>query len=292
MNTTSYSTATPRTGGLWLPTATLWQREMVRFFRQRNRVIGAFATPLVFWLLLGSGLDRSLTIPAAPCQHSATITPADVPVNQMDQEPATGYLAYFYPGTVVLILLFTAIFSTISVIEDRREGFLQAVLVAPVPPVAIVAGKVLGGASIATIQGVVFLLLWPLVGPWPGTASMLGAVAVMFILALGLTALSLCAAWPMDSTAGFHAVMNLFLMPMWFLSGAVFPVHTAPGWMRLVMWANPLTYGQAAFSALIRGQSTSTLSLGPAVTVMIAFTAAAVCLASRLVSRPRKDGTA
>lgn len=257
---------------------TLWQRELVRFFRQRNRVIGAMATPLVFWLLLGSGLNRAFTVPASPADLS---TPSP--------NAAVGYLEYFYPGTTVLILLFTAIFSTISVIEDRREGFLQAVLAAPIPRLAIVAGKVFGGASIAVIQGTLFLALWPIVGTWPGIGPMLAAVVVMFVLAAGLTALSLCLAWPMDSTAGFHAVMNLFLMPMWFLSGAVFPVSSAPLWMRVIMRANPLTYGQSALSALLTqhrlGQDTA-VSFNANLLLITAFSVAAILLAGWVVARP------
>ncbi len=230
-------------GSLWAAAGTLWQREMVRFFRQRNRVIGALATPIVFWALLGSGLNHSFKMASANGSGAAGSAAAG----------HMGYLAYFFPGTLVLILLFTAIFSTISVIEDRREGFLQAVLVAPVPRLAIALGKVLGGASIATIQGVLFLMLWPIVGQWPGVGAAIAAVAVMFALAMALTALGLCIAWPMDSTTGFHAIMNLFLMPMWFLSGAVFPVATAPLWLRVVMYANPLTYGHTVLSATLNG---------------------------------------
>ncbi len=284
----------PRAGGVWLPSLTLWHREMVRFFRQRNRVVGALATPLVFWLLLGSGLNRSFTVTAPP---AAVSTPAVMPdpEQQAPTKDGVGYLAYFFPGTLVLILLFTAIFSTISVIEDRREGFLQGVLVAPIARLAVVIGKVLGGASIATIQGLAFVALWPLVGGWPGTLPMLTAVLVIFVLAMGLTALSLCIAWPMDSTAGFHAVMNLFLMPMWFLSGAVFPLHTAPAPMRLVMWANPLTYGQSAVAALLSVDdtvATAAVPVGTAVGVTVVFTVTTVLLAGKLVNRPRKDGTA
>lgn len=270
----------PSPGNLWLGSLTLWQREMVRFVRQRNRIIGAMATPLVFWLLLGSGLNRSFAL-------SRTVqAPPDTP----SPTAQVGYLQYFYPGTVVLILLFTAIFSTISVIEDRREGFLQGVLVAPIPRSAIVLGKVLGGASIATLQGALFLALWPLVGPWPGLAAMLAAIAVMFVLAMGLTALGLCLAWPMDSTAAFHAVMNLFLMPMWFLSGAVFPLDSAPAWMRAIMWANPLTYGQAAFSALLSGSraATASVSLPIALPLTLASTILAIVLATIVVSGHRR----
>src|ERR1043166_2613431 len=124
-----------------LPALTLWQRELVRFFRQPNRVVGALATPIVFWLLLGLGLGHSFNSPTAPAGH--------------------GYLEFFYAGTMVMILLFTAIFSTISVIEDRREGFLQGVLVAPVGRFAIVLGKLLGGTSLALIQGLIFLVFAP-----------------------------------------------------------------------------------------------------------------------------------
>src|SRR3954451_3530679 len=125
------------------PALSLAHRELVRFLRQRHRIIGALATPLVFWLLIGGGMNRSFN--------------ADVPGGD-------NYLRYFFPGTVLMILLFTAIFSTISVIEDRREGFLQGVLVAPVSRMSIVLGKILGGTVLAFGQGLVLLLLAPLVG--------------------------------------------------------------------------------------------------------------------------------
>src|SRR5689334_17355818 len=125
------------------PSLSLCHRELVRFLRQRHRIIGALATPIVFWLLLGAGMNRSFK--------------SDVPGGE-------NYLHYFFPGTVLMILLFTAIFSTISVIEDRREGFLQGVLVAPVSRMSIVLGKVLGGTILAFGQGMIFLILAPFVG--------------------------------------------------------------------------------------------------------------------------------
>ena len=156
------------------------------------------------------------------------------------------YLKYFYPGTVLMILLFTGIFSTISIIEDRREGFLQSVLVAPISPMAIVLGKVLGGTALAFGQGLIFLLLAPLVGFHFTPLSFVLALAVMFIIAFSLTALGFCIAWRMSSTQGFHAIMNLFLMPMWFLSGALFPASGAKGGLKWVIAANPLSYGLSA----------------------------------------------
>src|SRR5918994_6431571 len=123
------------------PSLSLCHRELVRFLRQRHRIIGALATPIVFWLLIGAGMNRSFR--------------ADVP-------GGGNYLQYFFPGTILMVVLFTAIFSTISVIEDRREGFLQGVLVAPVSRIQIVLGKILGGTTLAVAQAGVFLLLAPI----------------------------------------------------------------------------------------------------------------------------------
>jgi ABC-2 type transport system permease protein len=122
-----------------------------------------------------------------------------------------------------MILLFTAIFSTISIIEDRREGSCQGVLVAPVSRMSIVLGKVLGGTALAFGQGLLFLLLGPLAGLKLTAGGFVAALGFMLVLAFALTALGFCIAWRMTSTQGFHAVMNLFLMPLWFLSGALFP---------------------------------------------------------------------
>ena len=211
---------------LVLPALTLWQREMVRFLRQRDRVVGALLTPVVFWLLLGLGLGRSFHAPGLASDH--------------------GYLEYFFAGTLLMILLFTAIFSTISVIEDRREGFLQGVLVAPVAPGGLVLGKILGGATLALGQGLVFVLLAPTVHLHLGLAAAGWLTAMMFLIAFGLTGLGFIVAWPLDSTQGFHAIMNLFLLPLWFLSGALFPPSGAPAWLQWVMKCNPLSYGLAA----------------------------------------------
>ena len=168
------------------------------------------------------------------------------------------FMEYFFVGTLIMIILFTAIFSTISIIEDRREGFLQSVLVAPISPMAVVLGKVLGGTILATGQGVVLLLLAPLIGIKLGVASFLVSVFVMLIVSFALTGLGFCIAWRMSSTQGFHAIMMLFLMPMWFLSGAMFPVDGAKRVMAWIMSVNPLTYGVAALRrAIYLGQGTS-----------------------------------
>jgi ABC-2 type transport system permease protein len=209
-----------------LPVMTLCWREVVRFCRQRSRLVGAFVQPLVFWLLLGGGLRASFRPPGAP--------------------PGTSYVEYVYPGIIAMVLLFTAIFATISVIEDRRMGFLQGVLVSPVSRSSIVLGQALGGTFLALVQGIIFLLLAPAAGVDLSVASILWMVLVMFLVSFGLTSLGLVIAWRLESTQGFHAIMNLILLPMWVLSGAFFPMAGVPGAFEWIMRVNPLTYGMAA----------------------------------------------
>ena len=205
---------------------TLWQREVVRFLRQRSRVIGALVQPVVFWLLLGGGLSASFRPPGAPA--------------------GTGYLEYFFPGTIALVLLFTAIFATIAVVEDRRSGFLQGVLVAPVERRTIVLGQSLGATTLAVGQGLLFLALAPLAGVPLTLGRIVATTGTMALVAFGLTNLGLMIAWRMESTQGFHAVMNLILLPIWFMSGAFFPATDAPTLLRWAMRLDPLTYGLAA----------------------------------------------
>ncbi|MFQ5989478.1 MAG: ABC transporter permease [Candidatus Methylomirabilales bacterium] len=210
-----------------LPVVTLWWREMVRFCRQRTRLVGAFLQPLLFWILLGAGFSASFRPPGTA--------------------EGTAYMEYFYPGIIILVLLFTAIFATISTVEDRREGFLQAVLVAPVTRSSIVLGQALGGATLALLQGGLFLLLAPATGISLTMTSVVAAMGVMFVISFGLTSLGLIIAWRMESIQGFHAIMNLILIPIWLLSGAFFPAAGLPAWLQWVMKLDPLTYGVAAF---------------------------------------------
>ena len=222
----------------WPVVGTLAERELVRFFRQRNRVFGALGQPIIFWLLFGAGLGTK----------------------DLDY-------AHFFPGTLVMILLFTAIFATISIIEDRREGFLQGVLVAPVPRWAMMLGKVLGGAAIAMLQAVVFVFLgwlsekigWGnIIDPTP--VGLVAAVGLMFVISIALTALGFVIAWRMDSTQGFHAIMSVFLLPMWLLSGAFFPMDV-PGWLGWIIRINPLTYGVAGLRHYLQNGVTEAAAL-------------------------------
>lgn len=266
--TAAPSVARPKPG-LWLPAVSLCQRELVRFLRQRHRIVGALGTPIVFWLLLGLGMGNSFRGIGVPGGES--------------------YLKFFFPGTLLMILLFTAIFSTISIIEDRREGFLQSVLVAPVSRMSIVLGKILGGTMLAFVQGMIFLVLAPLVGLHLSAAGFVEAAAMMFVVAFALTGLGFCIAWRMSSTQGFHAIMNLFLMPLWFLSGALFTPQTAWGGLRWVMRVNPLSYGLAGMQRAVFGHAEAVSAL-PGWTLVVAVSlafAAAMFAVSCVVARGR-----
>ena len=223
---------------LILATYALWRRDITRFLRQRSRIVGALGTPVVFWILLGSGLGSSFSVGSLGV-------------------PTGGYLEYFYPGTLALILLFTAIFSTISVIEDRHEGFLQGVMVAPAPRVAIALGKILGGTTLALLQAVLFLILAPLANAKIDLAVLPLLLTVLAVFAFALTGLGFVLAWILDSTQGFHAIMNLLLFPMWLLSGAVFPPDGAAGWIQVAMLVNPMTYGVEALRTILSATNTS-----------------------------------
>ena len=260
-----------------LAVLTLAHREVIRFVRQRSRLVGALAQPLLFWLLIGAGMRASFK----------------------PWEGEGGYPIYLYPGIIALTLLFTAIFATISVVEDRKSGFLQGVLVAPVPRWSIVMGQTAGGTALAVIQASLMLALAPAVGI-PLTLPSAGAsLGVMALLAFALTALGLTLAWRLDSTRGFHAVMNMLLMPMWLLSGAFFPAEGAPRWLTLVMQVNPMTYGMAALrgalsiapgapgapGAAAAGQIASLPSLAACLVVIVLFGASAFAVATVLARR-------
>lgn len=237
-------------------------RDILRFVRQRSRIVGALGSPILFWFVIGSGLGRSF----------------------QGSSGSGNYLEYFFPGTLALIILFTAIFAEISVIEDRQEGFLQGVLVAPVPRMAIVLGKVLGGATLALAQACLFLLAAPLAHVPLTAAAFASTVLVLAVLSVGLTGLGFLIAWSLDSTQGFHAIMNLFLVPMWLLSGALFPAAGAAGWIRVLMRVNPLTYGVEALRLALYGHA----GLGAPLALTAAFAVIMLLAGAAVVRRPLK----
>jgi ABC-2 type transport system permease protein len=201
----------------------LWRRDLMRFFRQPSRIIGALGQPLIFWVVLGSGMSSTFRLPG---------------VEQ-------GYMEYFFPGVVIMVLLFASIFASVSVIEDRHQGFLQAILAGPGSRASLVLGKCAGAATVAIAQALAFVLLAPLAGfsytaiQWPLLlATMLG-------ISLGLTAMGFAIAWLVDNVQGYHAIQMTLLVPLWVISGAMFPV-SGLAIFRWLAAINPVSYAVAA----------------------------------------------
>src|SRR5262245_43869145 len=269
----------PSTSPVAAAQALAW-REIVRFFRQRNRIVGSIGTPLVFWLLFGAGLSSSFRLGS--------------------QASSQSFLTYFFPGSLLLIVLFTAIFSSISIIEDRREGFLQGVLVAPIPRWSMILGKVLGGTFVALVQGLIFLALGLTLPIAVTPLSGLALVALLFFASLAITSLGTFFAWKTDSTQGFHAIMNLVLMPLWLLSGGFFPapeLTVDSAWSQqllgLAMRVNPLSYAVGGVRRLLAPAAEYPGAWVPGLMmswlVTLGFAAAAFALAV-WVSRQRTSG--
>src|SRR5450432_1188485 len=258
-------TVTGNPSRILLPSYTLWLREVVRFYRQKSRVVGVIASPVIFWLVIGSGFGTSFRSgDAAGQQH---------------------YLDYFYPGALIMIVLFTSIFTMMSVIEDRKEGFLLSVLVAPASRSAIVLGKVLGGTTLSTIQGLIFLVFAPFVGVHINAGQFLLVVLTVFLVSFALTALGFAIAWSMDSNQAFHAIINLFLIPLWLLSGALFPLAGASGWIRFLIRINPLTYGVEALRDALYPGNVPEFPLASSLATLVLFSAFMFGLSFIMVSR-------
>ncbi len=262
----------PRASQLRLNFATvsvLVSRDLRRFFRQKSRVVGALVQPLIFWLVIGSGLQGSFRMPGAG---------------------GVGYIRYFFPGIVMLVVLFTSIFTTMSVIEDRHKGFLQAVLVAPASRSALVLGKTLGGVAIALAQAALFLALMPLAGIDPRAVDWPLTFAMLLLASIGLSSMGFGIAWWLDSTQGYHVVMSVLLIPLWILSGAMFPLEGAARWIGWLMHANPMSYAVSGIRRAIdhapQPGSSAALELAVVGGFALLMTAWATWMASRRGSKP------
>ncbi|MHC5026611.1 MAG: ABC transporter permease [Planctomycetota bacterium] len=231
------------------------RRAWRRLLRQPARLVGAIGTPLLLWLLIASGAARSFT-----------------PVG-FDE---VGYEAFMLPGIMTLITVFACIFSSITIIEDRNEGWLQALTVSPAPRWTIAVGSIAGGATVGALQALVLLPAAPLIGLALTPQGIVAATAAVACTAIAMTALGLAFAWRCESSAGFHGVMNIVLMPMWLLSSAMFPIDGASAWIRAVMQLNPLTWCTEAIRAPLLGGEWLTslvLSAGFAVAMIVIATA-------------------
>lgn len=237
---------------------TLWIREMKRFFRAKSRILGNLSMPVIWLAIMGVGLDASVTLPGVP----------------------QGYLAFIAPGIIGMTLLFTSIFSGISVIWDKQFGFMKEILVAPISRTALVLGKVAGSVTISMINGVIILAISVLIGALPlHLEGLLLALVLMALVSAVFVALGLVIASRLDNMEGFQMIMSFLIMPIFFLSGAFFPVDRAPGWMQALAAADPLYYGVDGLRGALLGVSSYSALLD--IAVLLGWTIVLVGIAVR-----------
>lgn len=217
----------------------LWLRQLKRYWRSKARIIGSLGSPLLFLVALGFGMG---------------------PI--FEKAGAGNYINFLAPGVMAQGILFMAVFSGVELIWDRQFGFLKETLVAPVSRLEIVIGRTLGGATIATTQGIIIFLLTLLVGFRPVDVTSLPlALLIMLLTALFYTALGTAIASTMEDFHGFQLIMNFLVMPSFFLSGALFPLDQTPDFIRTISTINPLTYGVDGLRHILVGFSHYPLSL-------------------------------
>lgn len=242
----------------------IWLRELIRYWRVKTRLVSSLAMPIIWLVLFGTGMKSTLG---------------------MGGDAGFDFITFLFPGVIGMTILFNSIFSVMSIVLDRQFGFLKEVLVAPVSRTSIALGKVLGGSTISMIQGTVMLFLGPLVGINLSVGMVLLLLPVMFLAAVAITSIGLVIASRMKTTEGFQMIMNFLMMPMFFLSGALFPLTNLPGWMNFLAKMNPASYAidmirQVAFKFIdIPQQVAASLSLqlfGKQISIMTDVTIVAV----------------
>lgn len=211
---------------------TVWQRDLIRYFREKSQLYGSLLRPVLWLFILGFGLRGSFR-----------------------EVRNVGYSQFIFPGIIAMTSIFTSIQSAVSIIWDREFGFLKEVLVAPVPRTSIVLGKGLAGTTLSLIQGCIILLLAPLVRVKLALVNILPLILVMAVLSFALTGIGIVIAARMTSFQGFGTIMNFIIMPLWFLSGALYPLEGLPWWLAFLVRVNPLTYGVDMIRRLVLGFS-------------------------------------
>ncbi len=205
----------------------VWYREILRYLRDWVRILTSLMQPLLFLFIFGSGLASSFNPAGAGSGGVAGVN----------------FQTFIFPGVLSMAVLFTAIFSAISIVWDREFGFLREMLVAPVSRTSVVLGKALGGSTIAMFQGTIMLVFAPLIGVSLSVGLVITLMLEMLLLAFTMTSLGIVIASRMQSMESFSVVMQFVLMPMFFLSGALFPLRNVPGWLAFLNKIDPVSYG-------------------------------------------------
>ena len=237
---------------------TIWYRDVVRFKRDRVRMFSSLGMPVVYLFVFGSGLSPAM---------------AEMGGGRID------FKQFMFPGVLTMTVLFTSVFSAVSIVWDREFGFLKEVMVAPVSRVAVALGKVAGGSTVSLFQGLIVLLLAPVLGVDLSISQIVTLIGLMILLAVMMTALGILIAARQTSMEGFHMMMNFVLLPMFFLSGAFFPLRGIPIWMEVLSKLDPVTYDvdplrQVSLRALVPPDLMHTIALNPLtynVIIMVSF---------------------
>ena len=208
----------------------VWLREVKKYFRAKERILSSLAMPLFWFLIFGSSMRYTINV-----------------------GPNIDYSTFLAPGIIAMALLFTSIFSGVSVIWDREFGFLKEILVAPVSRLSIVIGRSLGGATTAVIQGTIIMILAILLGVKLSLFSIIVLIPLMTLISLGFVSLGITIASLMETVEGFQLIMNFIVMPMFFLSGALFQINNLPNIFKIFVYIDPMTYGVEALRYVATG---------------------------------------
>jgi len=214
---------------------TIWYRDLLRFWHDKMRMAGSIIMPLLFLVVFGSGLGPRM--------------------GMMGSSGGFDFTQFLYPGIIGMTVVMTAFMSGVSLVWDREFGFLKEVLVAPISRISVAAGKTLGAATVALLQGIIILLLAPLVGVSLSASTVPALLALMLLLAVAMAAMGILLATRIRSMEAFQAVMQMLMFPMIFLSGAFFPVSGLPAWMNVLVKLNPVTYGIAPIRQVVLGEA-------------------------------------
>ena len=227
----------------------LWLRQVKRYLRSRSRIIGSLGQPLLFLITFGFGFGS------------------------IYQKAGQGnYMQFLAPGIILMSVLFTAVFSGAELIWDKQFGFLKETLVAPVPRYQIMLGRTLGGASVAVFQGIIVFVLTLIVGFRPNTIhGLIAGFVLIFLIAVLFTSVGTIIASLMEDMQGFQLIMNFLVMPIFFLSGAIFPLVSLPPLLKIITTINPLTYGVDGVRGAFIGVSNYGFGFDILITGAVAF---------------------
>ena len=215
----------------------IWQRDVIKFFRDRARLVGSFAMPFMFLILFGSGMRGAISSMMGGAKAG--------PLANFD------FVQFMFPGIIGMTVFNTAIFSALSVVQDKEFGYMREILVSPISRVSIAVGKVLGGSTVAVFQGLMMLIFVPFIGVSISVLMILKLIPIMFLVAFALSSIGLIIASSLKTAQGFQMVIQVLVFPMLFLSGALFPLSGMPVWMNFLVKINPLTYSVDMFKKVI-----------------------------------------